>query len=88
MRPMQLTKYTHSCVRIDDAAGPDLRLRIRMFGGQHALIHPVRAPRAVGIQEGLLTDPGRGMVEGHVARIGGEHGVQYTPLRAADTIDV
>jgi L-ascorbate metabolism protein UlaG (beta-lactamase superfamily) len=213
---MQLTKYTHSCVRLDDgdrtlvidpgtfsevetaldgasavlithehadhidvgkvraAAQADPRLRIwapdplatsladlgeqvvtirpgetfaaggfsiRTFGGQHALIHPtipivanvgylvddtvyhpgdslivppvpvevllaplhapwskvaevidfvvsVRAARATGIHDALLTDPGRNLVESHVGRIGGEHGVDYTHLSPGDTLDL
>lgn len=212
---MQLTKYTHSCVRFDDgerslvidpgvfsevaaalegtsavlithehadhidadslreALARDSRLRVwapapvaeslaqfgeqvvtaepgqafdvdgfpvRTFGGQHALIHPtipivsnvgyliddtvyhpgdslivppasvdvllaplhapwsktaevmdfvvaVRAARAVGIHDALLTDTGRGLVESHVGRIGAEHGVEYTALAPGDTLD-
>jgi L-ascorbate metabolism protein UlaG (beta-lactamase superfamily) len=213
---MQLTKYTHSCVRLDDgdrtlvidpgvfsevetaldgssavlithehadhididkvrsAAQRDPRLRIwapeplattlgdlgeqvvatapeqtfeaggfpiRTFGGQHALIHPtipivpnvgyliedtiyhpgdslivptatvalllapihapwsktaevidyvvaVRAARAVGIHDSLLTEPGRNLVESLVGRIGSEHGCEYTRLAPAETLDV
>lgn len=48
----------------------------------------VRAPRTVGIHDALLTDTGRGLVESHVGRIGGEHGVDYTPLAPATTVDV
>ena len=211
---MQLTKYTHSCVRLDDgdrtlvldpgvfsevaaaldgadavlithehpdhvvlddlraAAKRDPRLRIwapepvaadladrgeqvsaaapgaafdaagfavRTFGGQHAVIHPsipvipnvaylvedtvfhpgdsftvppvevpvllaplhapwskvsevidfvvsVRAPRVVAIHDALLTPPGRGIVENHVARIGGEHGSEYSYLEPGRTV--
>jgi L-ascorbate metabolism protein UlaG (beta-lactamase superfamily) len=120
-----------------DAAG----FAVRTFGGQHALIHPtipivpnvgflinetvyhpgdslivppvpisvllvpihapwskvaevidfvvaVRAPRAIGIHNALLTDAGRQLVEGHVERIGGEHGSRYTALAPAETTDV
>jgi glyoxylase-like metal-dependent hydrolase (beta-lactamase superfamily II) len=48
----------------------------------------VRAPRTVGIHDALLTDIGRGLVESHVGRIGGEHGCEYTHLAPADTLDV
>jgi L-ascorbate metabolism protein UlaG (beta-lactamase superfamily) len=48
----------------------------------------VRAPRAVGIHNALLTDTGRGFVEGHIARIGADHGVTYSPLAATESIDV
>ncbi len=113
---------------------------VRTFGGQHALIHPtipivanvgyliddtvyhpgdslivppssvevllvplhapwsklsevidfavsVRAPRAIGIHNALLTDAGRGLVEQHLGRIGAEHGVEYQALAPADTVD-
>ena len=45
----------------------------------------VRAPRTVGIHDALLTDPGRQLVESHVARIGAEHGSDYTALRPGET---
>jgi L-ascorbate metabolism protein UlaG (beta-lactamase superfamily) len=48
----------------------------------------VRAPRVVGIHDALVTDAGRGLVESHVARIGGEHGSDYKPLAPAETLDV
>jgi L-ascorbate metabolism protein UlaG (beta-lactamase superfamily) len=48
----------------------------------------VRAPRAIGVHDALLTDAGRQLVESHVARIGGEHGSGYTSLRPGDTMDV
>ncbi len=48
----------------------------------------VRAPRTIGIHDALLTDAGRGIVENHVARIGGEHGVEYGSPRPGDTISV
>ena len=38
----------------------------------------VRAPKAVQIHDGLLNERGLFFVEGHVRRIGGEHGVEYT----------
>jgi L-ascorbate metabolism protein UlaG (beta-lactamase superfamily) len=48
----------------------------------------VRAPRAIGIHDALLTDAGRQLVESHVARIGGEHGSDYTAVRPGETMDV
>jgi len=48
----------------------------------------VRAPRVVGIHDALLTDAGRQLVEGHIARIGGEHGSRYTPLAPAETAEI
>ncbi|MDT4947645.1 MAG: hypothetical protein QOJ37_240 [Pseudonocardiales bacterium] len=48
----------------------------------------VRAPRVLGIHEAVLSDAGRALVEGHVSRIGGEHGSEYKPLAPAETIEV
>lgn len=48
----------------------------------------VRAPRSVGIHDALLTDTGRGLVETHVGRVGGEHGCDYTHLAPADTLEL
>lgn len=48
----------------------------------------VRAPRAVNLHDSLLTDTGRQLVETHLGRIGGEHGVEYTYLAAAETLTV
>jgi L-ascorbate metabolism protein UlaG (beta-lactamase superfamily) len=48
----------------------------------------VRAPRAVGIHDALLTDPGRDLVETHVGRIAGEHGSEYVHLAPTETLDV
>jgi L-ascorbate metabolism protein UlaG (beta-lactamase superfamily) len=114
---------------------------VRTFGGQHALIHPaipmianvgyliddavyhpgdsfsvppvavallltplhapwskmsevidftvaVRAPRALPIHDALLTETGRGLVEGHLARISAEYGVEYRRVNPAETLDV
>jgi L-ascorbate metabolism protein UlaG (beta-lactamase superfamily) len=114
---------------------------VRVFGGQHALIHPtipvvanngylvgdavfhpgdalvvppatvelllapihapwskvaevidfvvaVRAARAVGIHEAGLSEIGRGLVEGHVARIGAEHGCEYRGVAPGETLTV
>ena len=46
----------------------------------------VRAPLAVGIHDALLTDAGRGIVEGHVTRIGAEHGVDYRALATGEQL--
>jgi L-ascorbate metabolism protein UlaG (beta-lactamase superfamily) len=46
----------------------------------------VRAPIAVGIHDALLTDAGRGIVEGHLTRIGAEHGVEYRALATGDQL--
>lgn len=48
----------------------------------------VRAPRAVGIHDALLTDAGRGIVEGHLTRIGDEHGVEYRALATGEALEV
>jgi L-ascorbate metabolism protein UlaG (beta-lactamase superfamily) len=48
----------------------------------------VRAARAVGIHDALLTDPGRSLVESHLGRIGAEHGCEYTHLSPTGTMDV
>lgn len=48
----------------------------------------VRAPRAIGIHDALLTGAGRSVVEGHVERIGGEYGSRYQHLEPAETLDV
>jgi hypothetical protein len=48
----------------------------------------VRAPKAIQIHDALLNQYGLSLVEGHVARISGEHGVEYTHVDAASTIVV
>jgi L-ascorbate metabolism protein UlaG (beta-lactamase superfamily) len=48
----------------------------------------VRAPKAVGIHNALLTQPGLDLVESHLARIGAEHGVDYRPVAAGETLDL
>lgn len=45
----------------------------------------VRAPRALPIHDGMLTETGLRFIEGHVTRIGGEHGVQYTTAAPGST---
>ena len=46
----------------------------------------VRAPRAVGIHDALLSEAGRGIVEGHLTRIGAEHGIEYFALANDDQL--
>lgn len=48
----------------------------------------VRSPKAIQIHDALLNEHGLSFVEAHVARIGGEHGVEYTHVNAASTIDI
>lgn len=48
----------------------------------------VRPPRAIGIHDGMINDIGHGVVEGHLTRIGADHGTTYTGLTPAQTIDV
>jgi L-ascorbate metabolism protein UlaG (beta-lactamase superfamily) len=48
----------------------------------------VRAPRATGIHDALLTDAGRGLVQRLLTDIGGPHGVDYAPLQPAETLSV
>jgi L-ascorbate metabolism protein UlaG (beta-lactamase superfamily) len=46
----------------------------------------VRAPVTVGIHDAIVTDAGRGIVEGHLTRIGAEHGVEYRALASGDQL--
>ncbi len=48
----------------------------------------VRAPKAIQIHDGMLNDRGLFFVEGHVTRIGAEHGVEFAHLAAQSTLDV
>ncbi|HEY3633362.1 MAG TPA: MBL fold metallo-hydrolase [Jatrophihabitantaceae bacterium] len=48
----------------------------------------VRAPRALPIHDGMLNEPGLRFIEGHVTRIGGEHGVDYTTAAPGSTFSV
>lgn len=125
------------------SAGDDLEaagFTVRVFGGQHALIHPaipmvanvgyllggvyhpgdsfvvppvavstlllptnapwskvsevidfavsVRAPRVHQIHDGLINDRYVGIVEGHLGRIAGPHGVQFQHLNAQESVTV
>jgi L-ascorbate metabolism protein UlaG (beta-lactamase superfamily) len=48
----------------------------------------VRAPKAYPIHDALLTAAGRGLVEGHLGRIAGEHGSEYQPLAPGSVVTV
>lgn len=48
----------------------------------------VRAPRVHNLHDALLTELGRGFVEGQLARIGAEHGSEYRYLAPAETLTV
>jgi L-ascorbate metabolism protein UlaG (beta-lactamase superfamily) len=48
----------------------------------------VRPPRAIQIHDALLNERGLSFVEAHVARISGEHSIEYTHVDAASTIEV
>jgi L-ascorbate metabolism protein UlaG (beta-lactamase superfamily) len=48
----------------------------------------VRAARAFQIHDALLNDTGIGFVEGHVSRIGAEHGSEYRHLKPTESVDV
>jgi glyoxylase-like metal-dependent hydrolase (beta-lactamase superfamily II) len=47
-----------------------------------------RAPRVYGIHDALLNETGQKGVETHVARIGAEHGSEFTHLTPAETVQV
>ncbi|SOD70410.1 beta-lactamase family protein [Jatrophihabitans sp. GAS493] len=46
----------------------------------------VRAPQAFQVHDGLLNELGLGVVEGHVTRIGAEHGSSYRHLAPRETL--
>ncbi|MGH8861577.1 MAG: MBL fold metallo-hydrolase [Jatrophihabitantaceae bacterium] len=48
----------------------------------------VRAPRAHQIHDSLVTDVYAGIVEGHLQRIAGAHGVEFAHLRPAQSVAV
>jgi len=48
----------------------------------------VRAPRAFPIHDALLNDTGRGMIEGHVTRIGARYGTEYRHLSSGESVEV
>lgn len=48
----------------------------------------VRAPKAFPVHDALLNDLGRGLVEGHVTRIGARYGTTYQSLAARESVEV
>ncbi|MDQ2747988.1 MAG: MBL fold metallo-hydrolase [Pseudonocardiales bacterium] len=48
----------------------------------------VRAAHVYQIHDGLLNDLGLGFVEGHVSRIGAQHGSEFSHLKPTETVDV
>ncbi len=48
----------------------------------------VRAPKAFPIHDALVNDLGRPVIEGHLTRIGGQHGVEYTYLAATKSVEI
>ncbi|WP_458109140.1 MBL fold metallo-hydrolase [Arthrobacter sp. R3-55] len=48
----------------------------------------VRAPRAFPVHDALLNESGRGIVEGHVTRIGARYGTRYERLAPRDSVEV
>ncbi len=48
----------------------------------------VRAPKAFPIHDALLNDMGRGLVEGHVTRIGAKYGTEYRHLSSGESVEV
>jgi L-ascorbate metabolism protein UlaG (beta-lactamase superfamily) len=48
----------------------------------------VRAPHAFPIHDALLNDMGRGLIEGHVTRIGAKYGSEYRHLASGDSVEV
>lgn len=48
----------------------------------------VRAPRAFPIHDALLNEAGRGLVEGHVTRIGARYGTEYRHLASGESVEL
>lgn len=48
----------------------------------------VRAPRAFPIHDALLNDTGRGLIEGHVIRIGARYGTEYRHLASGESVEL
>ena len=48
----------------------------------------VRAPQAFPVHDALLNEMGRGLVEGHVTRIGAKYGTAYRHLSSGDSVEV
>ncbi|YCK83581.1 MBL fold metallo-hydrolase [Arthrobacter sp. D3-18] len=48
----------------------------------------VRAPKAFPVHDGLLNELGRGIVEGHVTRIGARYGTTFARLAPKESVEV
>ncbi|MET1022409.1 MAG: MBL fold metallo-hydrolase [Arthrobacter sp.] len=48
----------------------------------------VRATKAFPIHDALLSESGRGLVEGHVTRFGAKYGTEYRHLSSGDSVEV
>jgi L-ascorbate metabolism protein UlaG (beta-lactamase superfamily) len=48
----------------------------------------VRAPRATGIHDALLSDAGRGLYGSQLQRMSGEYGTEYRPLIPGETLEL
>lgn len=48
----------------------------------------LRAPRAIGIHDALLAPVGLGMYRDRIGSIGGEHGSEFTPLAAGESLEL
>ncbi|MEZ2389287.1 MBL fold metallo-hydrolase [bacterium RCC_150] len=48
----------------------------------------VRAPKAYPVHDALLNELGRGLIEGHVARIGAKYGTSYSHLSPRESVEV
>jgi L-ascorbate metabolism protein UlaG (beta-lactamase superfamily) len=48
----------------------------------------VRAPKAFPVHDGLLNELGRGIVEGHLTRIGARYGTTYSRLAPKESVEV
>jgi len=48
----------------------------------------VRAPRAIGIHDALLSDAGRGLYGSQLQRMAGEYGTDYRPLVAGESLEL
>jgi L-ascorbate metabolism protein UlaG (beta-lactamase superfamily) len=48
----------------------------------------VRAPRAIGIHDAMLSDAGRGVYGSQMQRMSGEYGTEYRPLIAGESLEL
>ncbi|PZS16183.1 MAG: MBL fold metallo-hydrolase [Pseudonocardiales bacterium] len=48
----------------------------------------VRAPQVHQIHDGLLNEVGLGFVEGHLSRLGAEHGTEFRHLKPSESVDL